>query len=87
VNVPDDNIDTIKKAARTFIGASNEVVLEVNAEKTKYIFACYSDYRRGFGLNIGSIDHLQVVTINKYNTIVISTLYKIRLFSSPQCLH
>jgi hypothetical protein len=38
---------------------------------------CMSDYRRGFGLDIGFIDHLQVVTTNNYNTIAISTLYKI----------
>jgi hypothetical protein len=29
----------------------------------------------GFGLDIRFIDHLQVVTINNYNTIAISTLY------------
>jgi hypothetical protein len=28
-----------------------------------------SDYRRGFELYIGFIDHLQVVTTNNYNTI------------------
>jgi hypothetical protein len=28
-----------------------------------------SDYRRGFGLEFGFIDHLQVVTTNNYNTI------------------
>jgi hypothetical protein len=37
------------------------------------------DYRRGSGLDIGFIDHLQVVTTNIYNTIAISTLYKITL--------
>jgi hypothetical protein len=35
------------------------------------------DYRRGFGVNIGFTDNLQVVTTNNSNIITISTLYKI----------
>jgi hypothetical protein len=42
------------------------------------------DYRRGFRLDIAFIDHLQVETTNKYTTIVISTLYKMKL-SFPAC--
>jgi hypothetical protein len=41
------------------------------------VYSCY--YRQGFGLDIGFIDHLQVVTTNNYNTTTISTLYKIML--------
>jgi hypothetical protein len=52
-----------------------------------HIVTNMSDYRRGFELDIGYIDHLQVVTTNNYNTIVIFTLYKITLLSNPQCLH
>jgi hypothetical protein len=44
-----------------------------------YCHIVWSDYRRGFGLAIGFVDHLQVVTTNNYNTIAISTLYKITL--------
>jgi hypothetical protein len=32
---------------------------------------CVSDFRRGIGLEIGFIDHLQVVTSNNYNIIAI----------------
>jgi hypothetical protein len=38
-----------------------------------------NDFRPGFGLDIGFIDHLQVVTTNNYNTIAIFTVYKITL--------
>jgi hypothetical protein len=37
VNLLGDNIDTIKKNTVTLTGASKEVGLEVNAEKTKYM--------------------------------------------------
>jgi hypothetical protein len=38
----------------------------------KYCHVVWSDYRRGFGSNIGSIDHLyrQLGTTNNYNSIV-----------------
>jgi hypothetical protein len=37
VNLPGDNIDTIKKNIQTLIDASKEVGLEVNIKKTKYM--------------------------------------------------
>jgi hypothetical protein len=37
VNPLGDNIDTIKKNTETLIDTSNEVSLEVNEEKTKYM--------------------------------------------------
>jgi hypothetical protein len=38
VNLLGDNIDTIKKNTETLTGARKEIDLEVNAEKTKYMF-------------------------------------------------
>jgi hypothetical protein len=38
VNLLGDNIDAIKKNMETLIDASEEVGLEVNTEKTKYMF-------------------------------------------------
>jgi hypothetical protein len=38
VNLLGDNIDPIKKNMESLIDASKEVGLEVNTEKTKYIF-------------------------------------------------
>jgi hypothetical protein len=35
MNLLRDNIDTIKESTKTLIGASKEVGLEINAEKTK----------------------------------------------------
>jgi hypothetical protein len=37
VNILGDDIDTIKKNTQTLIDASNEIGLEVNTEKTKYM--------------------------------------------------
>jgi hypothetical protein len=58
-----------------FTAASNKnlILLEL------YYHIVWSDYRRGFGLDIGFIDHLKVVSSNNYNTIAISKLYKFAL--------
>jgi hypothetical protein len=37
VNVPGDNIETIKRNTKILIDASKEVGLEINVEKTKYM--------------------------------------------------
>jgi hypothetical protein len=42
LNLLGGNIDTVKKNTETLIDASNEVGLEMNVEKTKYmLLSCY----------------------------------------------
>jgi hypothetical protein len=41
VNLLGNNIDTIRKYTETVSDASKKVDLEVNAEKTRYIFLSY----------------------------------------------
>jgi hypothetical protein len=49
VNLVGDNIDTVKKNTETLIDASNEVGLEINVERTKYMFLSYHQNSGQFG--------------------------------------
>jgi hypothetical protein len=49
VNLLGDNIDAIKKNMETLINGSNEVGLEVNTEKTKYMCICFCLITRMLG--------------------------------------
>jgi hypothetical protein len=54
VNLLGDNIDTIKKNRETLIGASKEVGLEVNAEKTKdMLLSRHQNARQNQNIKIG----------------------------------
>jgi rRNA processing protein Krr1/Pno1 len=58
VNVLGDNtrIDTIRKNAETLIDASKEFGLEVNTEKTKYIFLSrHQNAGLNHNMNLGNI--------------------------------
>jgi hypothetical protein len=50
VNLLGDNIDTINKNTETLIYVSKEVGIEINVEKTKYMFL---SYRQNAGQNQG----------------------------------
>jgi hypothetical protein len=51
VNLLGDNIDTTMKNTETLINASKDVGLEINAEKTKYVYVAIlsPEHRSKFG--------------------------------------
>jgi hypothetical protein len=64
----------------TALDTSDTVILYHNINlMLRYCHVIWSNCRRGFGLDIGFIDHLEVVTTNNNNTISIYTLFKITL--------
>jgi hypothetical protein len=49
------HVYTIKRNAQTLIDTSNEVGLEVNTEKTKYMFlSCHQNARQNHDINIAN---------------------------------
>jgi hypothetical protein len=78
VNLLGYNIDTIKKNTDILIDASNEVGLEVNTEKTKYMLLSHRFSRRA-QLHEVSVQLQNVMTIlNKEYTVHGSTQYSVK---------
>jgi hypothetical protein len=48
---------------------------------------CMSDCRRGFGLDIGFIDHFGTQLVITLNYSTIADFHTLQVFSSQQCLH
>jgi hypothetical protein len=93
VNLLGDNIDTIKKNTETFINASKEVGLEINAEKTKYILLSrHQNAGQNSDIQIGNRS-LENVSQFKYlettvtNQNLIQEEIKKRLNSDNACYH
>jgi hypothetical protein len=71
MNLLGDNIDTIKKNTETLIGASKEVGLELNAEKTKYmLLSRHQNAGQNHNIKIGDRFFANVALFNYLRTTV-----------------
>jgi hypothetical protein len=67
VNLLSDNIDTINKNTKTLIDASNEVNLEINAEKTKYMLpSAHQNASRKWGIKIANTSFENLSQLNMW---------------------
>jgi hypothetical protein len=93
VNLLEDNIDTIKKITETLIGAGKEVGLEVNAEKTKYIFLSrHQNAGQNHNIKIGDRSFEKVAQIKYLGTTLTNRNFiqeeiERRLNSGNACYH
>jgi hypothetical protein len=93
VNLLRDIIDTIKKNTEAVIGASKEVGLEVNAEKTKYIFlSCHQNAGQNHNIKIGdrpfeNVAQFKYLGMTVTNQNLIGEEIKRRLNSGNACYH
>jgi hypothetical protein len=93
VNLLGDNTDTTKKNTETLIGASNEVGLEINAEKTKYmLLSRHQNAEQNHRTKIGQRSFENVAQFKYLGTTItnqnlIQEEIKIRLNSSNACYH
>jgi hypothetical protein len=93
VNLLGDNIDTINKNTETLIDARNEVGLEVNVEKTKYMLVSRdqnADQNRE--INTGNrsfenVSHFKYLGMTVTNQNLIQEEIKRRLNSGNACYH
>jgi hypothetical protein len=92
VNLLGDNMNTVKKNTKTVIDASKEVVLKVNAEKTKYMLLSHHQYA-GQNHSIKAGGSFENMAQFKYfgttvtNQNFIQEEIKRRLNSSNACYH
>jgi hypothetical protein len=93
VTLLSDNIDTIKKNTETLIDASDEVCLEVNTEKTKYmLLSRHQNAGQNYNIKIANksfenmvqLRHLRTTVPNQY---LIQKEIKSRFNSGSACYH